>query len=172
MTSPVEAFYSNQSGLYSYCLDAKEVTYAQDVEQLLRKNLPLAAASHFEHEITEMLLGFARSKSQNCQELVSFVENKALKRQFHTLFNWDQGTNINSFLSLFGKEFKAAVETEIKANAELDEGARAFLEIGAIRNRIVHQNYATFASDKSADEIYKLYQKAEKIVAFLKQKLA
>jgi hypothetical protein len=37
---------------------------------------------------------------------------------------------------------------------------RAFLELGNERNRLVHQNYATFPMEKTLDEIYALYQNA------------
>lgn len=41
----VKTFYERQSGLIQHLLGAKELSFAQDAEQMLQKNLPLAAAS-------------------------------------------------------------------------------------------------------------------------------
>ena len=37
---------------------------------------------------------------------------------------------------------------------------KAFLEIGNLRNQLVHENYADFRLDKTVDEIYGLYRTA------------
>ena len=37
---------------------------------------------------------------------------------------------------------------------------KAFLELGDGRNRLAHQNFAAFAMEKTADEIFSLYQDA------------
>jgi hypothetical protein len=46
-----------------------------------------------------------------------------------------------------------------KASEELTESIKAFLELGNERNRMVHQDFASFPLDKTLDEIYHLYQK-------------
>ena len=43
----------------------------------------------------------------------------------------------------------------------------AFLELGNERNRLVHQNYATFPMEKTLDEIYLLYRRALTFVDLL-----
>ena len=48
----------------------------------------------------------------------------------------------------------------VKASAALDEAIRAFLELGQMRNELVHENFATFALEKTSEEIYALYSKA------------
>jgi hypothetical protein len=55
----------------------------------------------------------------------------------------------------------------IRRVEELQSSVRAFLEIGNERNRLVHQDYATFQIEKTLDEIYILYQSALKFVEAL-----
>jgi len=167
----VTTFYERQSGLIEHLLETKELSLAQDAEQMLQKNLPLAAASYLEERVCALLLAFVDARTGNCTELRSLVEVKAVKRQYHTLFDWDQTNGVNKFLSLFGSAFKITVAAEISADAELTRSARDFIEIGSLRNKIVHQNYATFVVDKSAAEIFKLFEGAVKFVGFLATRL-
>ncbi|SPE54902.1 hypothetical protein SBV1_1970002 [Verrucomicrobia bacterium] len=46
-----------------------------------------------------------------------------------------------------------------RASDELADSIKALLEIGNERNRLVHQDYATFTLEKDSDEIYDLYQR-------------
>jgi RiboL-PSP-HEPN len=167
----VKTFYKRQSELIQHLLEAKELSFAQDAEQMLQKNLPLAAASFLEERVCALLLEFVDVRTGGCIELRSLVEIKAVKRQYHSLFEWDQPNGFNKFFSLFGPEFKNAVITEIAEDPGLRRAAREFIEIGSLRNKIVHQNYATFVVDKSADEIFMLFEGAIQFVGFLAGKL-
>jgi hypothetical protein len=80
-------------------------------------------------------------------------------RQYHSWFEWE-GNNANKFFSLFGSEFKLAMNKNIKESTTLGSAVRAFLEVGNERNKLVHQDYATFAMEKTLDEIYQLYRDA------------
>jgi len=167
----VKTLYQRQSELIQHLLEVKELSFAQDAEQMLQKNLPLAAASFLEERVCALLLEFVDARTGGCIELRSLVEIKAVKRQYHSLFEWDQPNGYNKFLSLFGPEFKAAVAIEIAGNPDLQRAAREFIEIGSLRNKIVHQNYATFVVDKSAAEIFKLFEGALQFVGFLTGRL-
>jgi RiboL-PSP-HEPN len=87
------------------------------------------------------------------------VRNKAVARQYHTWFNWCDN-NANQFFGLFGAEFKAQMSELVKGSEEMQRSVRAFLELGNERNRLVHQDFATFSMEKTLDEIYRLYQSA------------
>jgi hypothetical protein len=52
------------------------------------------------------------------------------------------------------------MESEIKNDAQLREAIRAFIELGRTRNQLVHQNFAIFPLEKTAEEIYNLYKNA------------
>lgn len=168
MSTEVTTFYQRQSELIKHLLMVKELTLAQDAEQMLQKNLPLAAASYFEHQVTNILQNFVNAKSNNCSELASLFDQKVIKRQYHTLFDWEK-SNVNKFLSLFGETFKVARAAEITENPILTQAAKDFLIIGNMRNCIVHQNYAAYVTDKSSEEIFNLFLSAEKFVVHLKR---
>jgi len=74
-------------------------------------------------------------------------------------------------LSLPGENFKIETSREIDGSAELTRAAQAFIELGSIRNRIVHQNYAAFIGNKSSEEVFVLFQRAEEFIAFIESKL-
>jgi len=170
MSNEVDAFYARQDELKIFLLEQQNLSMAQDVEQMLQKNLPLAAASYFEHSICSLLRSYIDKKTNSSPELKSFFEIKAISRQYHTLFEWEKN-NINKFLSHFGEVFKSEVSREIAEDASLSAAAQAFVEIGRIRNRIVHQNYAAFVVDKSSEEIFALFRSAECLVRYLELKL-
>ena len=115
--------------------------------------------SYFEHQVCGCMLDFVRHRSGGSFLLENFVRNKAIARQYHTWFKWDD-SNANQFYSLFGAEFRTAMSDQVRESDELRASVKAFLEIGNERNRLIHQDYATFPLDKTLDEIYSLYQRA------------
>ena len=48
----------------------------------------------------------------------------------------------------------------VRESSDMQAAVRAFLELGNERNRLVHQNYATFAMEKTLDEVYELYRRS------------
>lgn len=167
MINEVTVFFVRQSELIQHLLKAQELTLAQDAEQMLQKNLPLAAASYFEQHVCDLLRSFVDSRSGGCAELRSLIEMTAIKRQYHTMFDWEK-SNVNKFLSLFGDEFKKKISAEIAADANLTKASKDFLEIGNLRNCIVHQNYATYTMEKSSAEIFSAFKNALIFVTYLK----
>ena len=99
----------------------------------------------------------------------AFVSNKAISRQYHTYFNWDQTNNINSFLGLFGADFKDKITSEIKEDKDLQEQIKAFLTIGSERNKMVHNNFLECKLDKTFDEIVALQEKANLFIEYLEK---
>ncbi|AOI44472.1 HEPN domain-containing protein [Burkholderia oklahomensis] len=124
-----------------------------------RKALLLGSASYFEQQICVCVLAFVHEQSGGCPLVGQFVKNKAVERQYHTWFDWKQ-SNANQFFGLFGPGFKDAMKVRIGASDELKESIAAFLEVGGERNKLVHQDYATFQLEKTMNEIYDLYKKA------------
>ena len=89
------------------------------------------------------------------------------QRQYHTYFDWDE-KNANKFFSLFGSDFKDKISKKVEADEELTNSIIAFLELGSIRNKLAHLNFANYPLDKTADEIYNLYKNAKTFVDFLR----
>ena len=102
---------------------------------------------------------FCVSGSGGLPLVEQFVRNKAVARQFHTWFEWG-ALNANQFFGLFGTDFKTEMSKQVKASEGMQESIRAFLEVGNERNKLVHQDFATFSMEKTLEEIYSLYKKA------------
>lgn len=62
---------------------------------------------------------------------------------------------------------------KVKDSDELKLSISAFMEIGRERNKLVHQDYATFALEKTLDEVHGLYRNAllfvDSFPAFLRE---
>jgi GH35 family endo-1,4-beta-xylanase len=170
MTTVVHTFYEKQMGLRTYCSERLEISLVQDVEETFRKALALAAGSYFEVEVTQALEKFARDKSNGNDTLVSFVRNKALARQFHTFFNW-KAANADKFFGLLGEEFKSRMKARIDADSGLSEAIRNFMAVGDLRNKAAHQNFATFTTDKTSEEIMQAFESALHFLCVMREEL-
>jgi len=122
----------------------------------------LSAASLFEHRITEAILSHADTASSSDGCVISLIRNKAVKRQFHTLFDWDK-KKPGHFFTLLGDEMGGKLKDDC-AKSPGKEQIDAFLEVGYLRNCLVHQNYAEFPLEKSADDIRQLCESADRFV--------
>lgn len=158
-TTIIDTLYTEHVGLVNHLLEAGELSLLNNVDAGFRKALLLSAASYFEVQVRDSLLAFMHEKTAGNEVAVAFVKNKAIERQYHSYFNWSD-KNANQFFGMFGPAFKARMELLVQSNQELDAAIKAFLELGNLRNRLVHRDYATFPMDKTVDEIYKLYKSA------------
>jgi len=140
-----------------------EISVKNSASDLMRKALLLGAASYFEHRVTAGILDYVMESVQDSQRVFHLVKNKAVSRNYHTWFQWDQA-NANGFFSMFGPEFKEAMDRRVKSTETLSRGVRAFLELGNDRNKLVHGDFASFAMEKTLDEIYTSYQEAATFV--------
>ncbi len=86
----------------------------------------------------------------------ALVRAKVVKRQYHTWFDW-KANNANSFFGMFGEDFKDHMKELIFTSPGLEDDISAFMEIGRERNRLVHEDYASYTIEKTAEEIYGLY---------------
>jgi hypothetical protein len=177
---PVEILNKEYKSIMSFLEENSQPSLSSDVNKYFKKVIVLSAASYFEHSIQEILVEFISTETNNNIKAISFFKKKAISMQYHTYFSWGEknnpdkpGTNANSFFALFGDEFKKSVDAEIKADPILAETVKAFLEIGHIRNILVHSNFAAYNLDnKTADEIFKLYKKGLPFIEYLKNKLS
>ncbi len=166
----IDRLYEDNRALVDFLNKGSENSLSNHVESHFRKTLLLSAASFFETVIKDDLLRFVEERAKGAAPLMHFVKNKAIERQYHTFFNWEQ-RNANSFFALFGSEFKEFMEAEVKSDTRFGESIRAFLELGAVRNQLVHQNFGTFPLEKTTNEVYGLYKKASIFVERFPQKL-
>lgn len=166
----VDVLYEEGCELLRYLSEQKEITLRQQAENSFKKSFLLAAASFFEKEVSEMVERFADCASNSNKMLVGFVLSKAIKRQYHTYFDWE-GKNANSFFALFGEDFKKRMDAKVRESQELERSVRAFLDLGLERNKLVHKNYGEVVIDKTAEELYLAYQLARSFMAVLRAEL-
>lgn len=166
----IDVMYDDFSALIDVLEKHGEVSLRSMIDSTFKKTLALSAASYFEDEIRRILLALFAARSANDPMISNFLRNKALERQYHTFFQW-KGNNANSFFGLFGEEFKESAGKDVRGNPKLDASVRDFLGLGNTRNELAHLNFASFALDATAAEIYGRYQRALSFVAYLERKL-
>ena len=168
MGSPIQKLISDYQDLYKFLLENGQVSESVTVAEHYRKILLLSCASYYETRIADIIKKFVEVKASD-ERISAFVSNKAISRQYHTYFTWDPSGNINSFLGLFGGDFKDKISTEIKKDKELQEQIKAFLTIGSERNKMVHNNFLEFTLYKTFDEIVALHEKANLFIKYLEK---
>lgn len=145
-------------------LDANgEISLRASADDHFRKSLLLCAASNFERVLTESVVKFVEERTRSDAAIVSLVKNKGVERQYHTWFDWER-RNANKFFSLFGDGFKSFMQDKVKESPELEFFIKCFMEIGSERNRLVHQDFASFTMELTADDVYERYEGARKFV--------
>lgn len=170
----LDNFVNDYMELKNLLLDYSEISFKNFVEPHLTKTFLLSCASYYETKIQKMIEDFMQRITEE-KRLISFATNKGIKRQYHTYFVWEDNNgnpprNINNFLGLFGEEFKQKTSAEIKNNAEITENMMAFLTIGNLRNKMIHNNFLEYFLPKTFDEIVELNRQANKFLNFLKEK--
>jgi hypothetical protein len=168
MPTVIDALISRQDAILSYLRGQHEISLALELEANFKKLLIIACGSYFEAELINCLEMYADKNAE--QRLFALIRNKALKRQYHTMFDWDEGRNANKFLSMFGMEFKESVAREIRDTEVCQKAMIDFLALGAERNVLAHGNLAALGVDKTLEEIKKMYASASHFVSFLQAK--
>ena len=166
----IDRLHDEHQELITYLLSAGEISLLNNADTTFRKALILSTASFFEVQIRNCLIDFFTEKSGNDETSMSFLRNKAIERQYHTYFNW-RDKNANSFFGLFGNGFREFMKIEVKNDKELEASIKSFLELGELRNLLVHQNYAEYPIEKTQEEIFEMYKKAVVFVRILPSKL-
>lgn len=155
----IVAMVEEHHRLTAHLQSTGEISLLATVEPAFAKTLLVSAASYYEDRMTEVIVGLYEYNGNSPVALAEFVRNQAIGRRFAQLFTWGD-TNANRFFRLFGNEFLNYMRQEVLTNRILDESIRAFLELGKLRNDMVHGNYADFPLNKTADDVFGLYQKA------------
>jgi hypothetical protein len=102
----IDQQYESGNALVDYLKSQQQISFSNEAENNFSKNILLSAASYFEKEITETVIEFAKSHSNNDDLVISIIKQKAVSRQYHTYFQWDGSKNANTFFGLFGDDFK------------------------------------------------------------------
>lgn len=166
----VEKAFSEFSEAIGRLQESGEITLAVSVEASARKGLLLSAASEFEHELCNIVRRFATKYSNENPMVVNLIESKAISRQYHTWFDWKH-KSANSFYAMFGDEYSDAMKAKKKDDNIFAESLSSFLELGQMRNLLVHNNYAAFYIEKTLTELYEEYHKARGFISSVRESL-
>lgn len=180
MNTVVDSLQNEYISILSFLKESNETSLASDLNKHFKKILVLSSASFFESEIYKILIECVTQKTNNDSRIVNFLKKKAISQQYHTYFKWGEkndpakpGKNANTFFSLFGDDFKVIAAKEVEENEELGKSILAFIELGHLRNILVHSNFASYNLDtKTTEEIYSLYKNSLKFIDYIKQKLS
>ena len=164
----VEELLRDHRELVGHLESANSLLLRDRAESAFAKTLLIAAASYLEVRLTQMIIDLYLEMTQGVEELAEFVKRQAIGRRFSQLFQWGSdespGRNANSFYILFGEGFSAHMKKRVQVDRDFDESVKAFLEIGSLRNQMMHENYAYFQLNKTVDDVYSLYTRAARFV--------
>ncbi len=164
----IDEIWHDHRELVAYLQSSNQLQLQSRAEEAFGKTLLIAAASYFEVRLTQIIIELYRELTRGAEALAQFVKNQAIGQRFAQLFQWRDGTgssrNANQFYSLYGPGFAAFMKQKVREDQTLNDSVMAFLEIGNLRNQMVHGNYADFQLNKTVEEVYKLYQSAANFV--------
>jgi len=170
MPTVVDNLYADSQSLLAFLIDRQEPSFHRFVDDISRKVLALSAASLFEERVINMLLDFVRSKSNGDEAIVTLLRRKGIDGQYFKLFDWDKKNGYNTFFNLFGETMSLEFKADLQNDPALKRSADSFLELGNLRNCLVHQNFANYAFEKSAAEVHQLYTDANRFIDYLQTK--
>ena len=170
----VDRLYEESREVAEY-LRGEEVSLWLTADESFKKGLLVAAASYFEKRVKEILIDYVRESTDDNERLVELFQDKVTSRGYQGLFKWtdprEQGAR--QFWGSFGDSFKTAMVAKIKSDTKLEEGVKAFLELGNDRNRLVHNDFGAFYLEKTSEEIYSSYRQGlffvERLPDFLRE---
>ena len=160
----IERLCEEHDELIKHLLETGKITWKSRADDQFAKTLLLAVASRFEARLTACVVETFESATGGSEALVSFVQKQAVERRYHTWFSWRDAKNANSFFRSFREEFKNAMEAKVKNDPDLDDAVKAFLELGRLRNELVHEDYATFSMQKTPGDVLERYRAAARFV--------
>lgn len=169
MINIVEDFYGKYKELLTKLQTNNEVSLHVWAHEYFRRVLVIIIANHLENEVKTIVKEFSKCRSGS--ELISSFIEKSMERQYSTYFDWD-ANNANKFFAYFGVVFKQEASKDVRENNELEEGIKAFLEIGDARNTLAHERlHIANIGNKTAEEFYAAFKKATVFIEYLRKKL-
>lgn len=145
--------------LEKYLTEKSELTFLVSIQIFALKSILLSIASLYETEIIKVIHEILETSKSEI--LYHFINRKALERQYFQLFDWD-GNNANKFYSYFGKDFLEYAKKCTREDDEINESTKNFIELGGMRNQLVHVNYLTFSLAWTIEDIEEKYIKSKK----------
>ncbi len=168
MSTEVERIYCEISSLKKIIDEHGGPSDIVAFEALAAKCLLLAAASYYEKTVCGIIERHAKDIGAS-DAFVEFINNQALSRKYHTLFDWEK-SNVNKFVRLFGGLFFKFMETKLACD-DIKEAAREFMALGQGRNLLVHNNFAEYAMGLTSEDIKNKFDAALPLMTFFAESL-
>lgn len=168
MANIIDSYFSQHKELSDFLMDSREVSLKSDADRRFAKVLVLACASYFEERIISVLSNYSDSLLKGDEKITSLLKMKAFERQYHTLFDWKEN-NANRFFSHFGEGIKRQHKQDISENDEIKSSEKMFMNLGRMRNVLVHSNFAVAPIEETHEEIYEMFNGAMKFVTYVEE---
>ncbi len=167
----VEGVYNEFNEIMVYLKKNEEASMFINLDNHFKKVLVIAA-SCFETVILELVIKHVKTYSREMESVVELIRANAISRKYHLFFDWKEtNSNANHFFKMFGPQFLELAKKEVNEDPQLSESIKSFLELGRIRNNIVHENFAIYSLEKTTEEIYSLYKKSLDFIKYIERKL-
>ena len=166
---PILRLVAEHQDACEFLRESHQLSYAIALEREVSKALVLGAASYFEKRITTFIAAMTTHLGDT--RVTALVRLKAIKRQYHTYFAWDK-RKLGPFKTLFGDIVADALKKLTREHPTFKLDQDAFLEIGQLRNVLVHSNFATHTLDGTTEEWITKYKSASRFVDCVEALLA
>lgn len=167
-TNVVDRLHAEFSDLRNFLSASDGGQFLSMVEGYLPRTMLLTIASYFEGRLSDEVERLAVEEAGDRHVLTWLVRNRVVRRQYHTWFSWD-ARNVNTFLSMFGQDFKDEAGKWIAEDDNLPRAVVDFLKVGRERNRLVHENFGDAPLEMTTAEVYGLYESAKVFVDWFPQ---
>lgn len=160
MESPLDSFFAERFEISEALTRDGELSLVNTFNTDLPRIFVVAAASHFEKTVSQDISAFFAEKTHQHEEIMQFMDRRALFRNYHSLFDWDT-KKPNKFFSLFGGNCKDHYTEQVAQNDWLGPAAQDFLELGQARNLLVHGDFSTHSPTLTAEEVRTKFASAQ-----------
>jgi hypothetical protein len=158
MVETVESLYRDYLDLVDDLEQALSPSGLSALNRNYHKHLLIAAASSLEDTIKKIVVNIF--ETQGGVELGAFVMSNVMTRGYHTLFNW-KDRSAQSFFSGFGKTCGDEFRARLRSDDKFKRDHLSFMTLGALRNDIVHNDYASRTVELTTEEVFEKYIEAK-----------
>lgn len=166
MENIIDSYFRQHKELSDYLMNNREISLKSDADRRFAKVLVLACASYFEERIISILSDYSDSLLNGDEKITNLLKMKAFERQYHTLFDWKEN-NANRFFSHFGEAIKKQHKDDVFKNEDIKNSEKMFMNIGRMRNVLVHSNFAVVPIEETHEEIYAMFNGATRFVSYV-----
>ena len=167
MSEKIFAHFKEYTEIHTLLVESGRADLSISYSNTFAKTFTLLCCSYFESEITRILKTFIENNSLH-SGVKELLIRKALKRQYHTLFDWNT-ESIEHFLGLFGDDFRKDVKNRLRDNDAVVNAIKNFMRLGKYRNEITHQNIISYTYDQTPSDVLYMFKNALNMLEFFEE---